>query len=86
MHLFLIRHAQTNHNLYRRYQGWVDTPLNKTGESQAKQIAKRLSVKKFDAIYSSDLKRSIQTAQWIAQKHNLKINQDERLREIGLKK
>jgi alpha-ribazole phosphatase len=83
MHLFLIRHGQTNHNHDSRYQGWVDAPLNETGTSQAKSIAKRLSDKKIDAIYASDLQRSIQTAEVIAKKHGLKINIDKRLREIS---
>jgi alpha-ribazole phosphatase len=83
MHLFLIRHAQTKHNHDRRYQGSTDAPLNETGELQAREIAKRLSNKKIDAIYSSNLQRSVQTADFITKVHNLKINQDERLREIS---
>lgn len=83
MHLFLIRHAQTKNNHDGRYQGSTDAPLNETGELQAKEIAERLADKKFDAIYSSDLKRSLQTAEFVAKKHNLQIKQDERLREIS---
>lgn len=83
MHLFLIRHGQTKHNNDRRYQGSTDTPLNETGELQAKEIAKRLSDKKFAAIYSSDLQRAVQTAEFIAKKHKLVVKQDERLREIS---
>lgn len=83
MHLFLIRHAQTKHNDDHRYQGSTDAPLNETGRLQAEEIAKRLSDKKLEAIYSSNLQRSVQTADFIAKEHKLPINQDERLREIS---
>jgi alpha-ribazole phosphatase len=83
MHLFLIRHAQTKHSDDHRYQGTTDAPLNETGKLQAEEIAKRLNDKKIEAIYSSDLQRSVQTADFIAKEHKLPINQDERLREIS---
>jgi alpha-ribazole phosphatase len=83
MRLLIARHGQTNHNLDRRYQGSTDTPLNKTGFKQANQLAKRLVDEKLDAVYSSDLRRSIQTAERITEKYKLQINKDQRLREIS---
>jgi alpha-ribazole phosphatase len=83
MKLLLVRHGQTNHNLDHRYQGLTDAPLNKTGLKQADQIIKRLIDEKLDAIYSSDLMRSVQTAEKISKKYGLQIKKDERLREIS---
>jgi alpha-ribazole phosphatase len=86
MRLLIARHGQTKHNLDRRYQGITDAPLNETGRAEAGQLADRLLGEKLDAIYSSDLKRCVQTAELVAKKNNLNINQDGRLREISFGK
>jgi alpha-ribazole phosphatase len=83
MRLLIARHGQTKHNLDRRYQGITDAPLNETGAAQASQLADRLLGEKLDVIYSSDLKRCVQTAELVAKKYNLHINKDGRLREIS---
>lgn len=83
MRLLIARHGQTNLNLDYRYQGFTDAPLNKTGMKQADQLAKRLIDEKLEAIYSSDLMRSVQTAERIVENNQLQINKDERLREIS---
>lgn len=36
-------------------QGHEDIPLNKKGEAQAKELAKKLRHIEFDAVFSSDL-------------------------------
>lgn len=79
---FIVRHGQTDWNLQRRYQGQIDIPLNNAGLLQAKEIANALSGRQFDALYSSDLQRAIQTAQEIAGAIYLPIQKDSRLREI----
>lgn len=79
----LIRHGQTNWNLEGRYQGQKDIPLNETGKMQAHQTGEKLMGKYFSAIYSSDLIRTKQTAQIIADTLGLLVIQtDSRLREI----
>ena len=47
--------------------GHTDTDLNATGVAQAKATAKYLKALgvRFDAVYSSDLKRARQTAQHV---------------------
>ncbi len=83
MKLFLTRHGQTDWNIAGRYQGQSDVPLNQTGILQAAALAKRLSTEKIDAIYSSDLSRAKDTAQAIANFHQLHINTDSRWRELN---
>jgi alpha-ribazole phosphatase len=83
MKLLLTRHGQTDWNIAGRYQGQSDVPLNQTGCQQAQALAKRLSVEKIDAIYSSDLSRAFDTAQAIANFHQLHINIDSRWRELS---
>jgi alpha-ribazole phosphatase/probable phosphoglycerate mutase len=80
--LILVRHGQTDWNKEDRIQGQSDISLNEEGKKQAERIARQLSDKKIDAIYTSKLKRAYQTARVIARPHSLRIIKDERLNEI----
>jgi len=82
LHLILVRHGETEWNAQRRYQGQSDVPLSEVGMQQAELAAERLVDQKIDAIYASDLKRAWKTANIIAEKHNLKIISEPRLREL----
>jgi len=79
--LTLIRHGITQWNKLGRYCGCKDVLLSKEGKAQAQCLAKRLAAVKFDKIYSSDRKRSLQTARIIFKK--AKIIKLSSLREIN---
>ncbi len=83
MKLLLARHGQTDWNIAGRYQGQSDIPLNPTGCEQAKRLAKRLSAETIHAVYSSDLSRAKNTAQAIANIHQLQVQTDSRWRELN---
>ncbi|KAK9253694.1 phosphoglycerate mutase, partial [Lipomyces tetrasporus] len=59
--VFLIRHGQTKENAMRIIQGHLDTYLNEEGVSQVELCSKVLKRISFDAVWSSDLNRCIQT-------------------------
>ena len=59
--LVLVRHGQSQLNLENRFSGWIDTPLSKTGKREAHECAKKLSGFEFDAAYTSDMVRSVET-------------------------
>lgn len=61
--LYFVRHGETYFNLYDRTQGWGNTPLTSRGISEARKSGKGLSNLKFDAVYTSDLLRTIETAE-----------------------
>jgi probable phosphoglycerate mutase len=79
--LCLVRHGETAWNAEGRVQGQLDLPLNKTGLAQARAVAAVLKVESFAAIYSSDLIRTRQTAQPVAELLKKKIVLDANLRE-----
>ena len=79
----LVRHGQTDWNVARRYQGQQDIPLNAEGIQQARMLALILNEEPFEAIYSSDLQRAMQTAQILKEGREATVKADARLREIG---
>ena len=79
--LILIRHGETDWNVQGRFQGQIDVPLNAVGLSQAGLMAERLAQERVDALYSSDLLRTRQTAAPAAAKLALDAAMDAALRE-----
>jgi broad specificity phosphatase PhoE len=60
--LYLIRHGETDWNRRNLYQGTTDVPLNDAGRAQAGALAERLGGVRFDAAYTSPLRRAVDTA------------------------
>lgn len=81
--LTLVRHGQTYWNALHRWQGHAPIPLDETGHWQAARLASALAQDgTVTALYSSDLSRCRQTAEYIGQALGLEVRYDARLREI----
>ena len=80
--VYLIRHAQADGNLYRRCQGWYNSHITTKGYRQIKALEDRFRSIHVDAAYSSDLFRTMTTAQAICRPKGLTLHTDPRLREI----
>jgi len=63
--VILIRHGQTDWNCQKRYCSFTDVDLNQKGRAQVRQLSKQLSNEKVDKVYSSDMKRALQSARII---------------------
>ena len=61
--LILLRHGQSQWNLENRFTGWVDVPLSPRGEEEARSAGEKLRGRKIDKLYTSVLKRAIDTAE-----------------------
>src|SRR5512143_258393 len=77
----LIRHGETDWNAQKRIQGHTDIPLNATGRAQALAMAFNAAHQRFNAIYSSDLQRAVETARVLAQREDQEIRLMPQLRE-----
>lgn len=83
MRILLLRHAETEWNRERRFQGWRDVPLSATGREQAESAARLLAATRIDAVWSSPLARARDTAAIIAAPHRLAVQESEAFREMG---
>jgi broad specificity phosphatase PhoE len=81
MKLTYFVHSTSTDNEAGIRSGWNDVSLSATGLSQARLLQEHCTDRAFDAIYSSDLKRAVETAQLAFP--GRKIIRDRRLREIN---
>jgi len=80
--IYLVRHGLTDWNEKGLLQGQSNIPLNKDGEKQAVEAAKKHFKKiKFAAIFSSDLVRAKRTAEIIALEKKMAVETSTLLRE-----
>jgi probable phosphoglycerate mutase len=77
----LVRHGETAWNAETRLQGHIDIPLNDIGRAQAQAAASSLATQSFDALYSSDLSRTVETAAAAGALLRLEVRRTQSLRE-----
>jgi probable phosphoglycerate mutase len=83
MYVYIARHGETQWNVERRIQGNLEVELNAKGRAQARLMRKRLETTHFAAIITSSLSRAVRTAEPLAEALGIRIQSDERLREMG---
>jgi broad specificity phosphatase PhoE len=71
--IILVRHGETEWNRQEVFRGRLDVDLNDTGRRQAELLGEHLGKVKLDAVYSSPLKRALETADRIARHHRLEV-------------
>ena len=79
--LYLVRHGETVDNVNQILQGQTPGMLNDKGREQAQEVALRMKDAKIDAFVSSDLYRSIETCEIIAEPHGMQVRTTPLLRE-----
>ena len=58
-----IRHGETDFNVEKRYAGTIDIPLSQNGRKDTIEASGELEGMSFDVVFSSSLKRAVETAQ-----------------------
>lgn len=81
--IYLVRHAEAMGNVEEFFQGQTDCELSEKGKKQLELLAERFRDIPIEAIYSSPLKRTIDTAEAVNKYHNLPIIRDDGLIEIN---
>ena len=70
----LVRHGETLWNVEKIYRGRTDVNLDGVGIKQAELLGKYLSNWELETIYSSPLKRALDTANIIARYHKISVH------------
>ena len=81
--IYLVRHTEAEGNLYKMMQGHWDGNVTPLGRCEVAALAERFRNIHIDAVYSSDLFRSVITATALAGEGQ-EIIEDKRLREINV--
>lgn len=82
--ILIARHGESDWNREHRWQGQADRPLTERGREQAQALAERLAHVELDTVYSSDLRRALDTASAVAQRQGLDVQVVEDLREVDV--
>jgi len=83
----LVTHAEASHSVEGKVGGWFDSSLTNKGISKATALREKILNLGFEIadleIYSSDLRRAVQTATIISENSNSTLKLDSRLREMS---
>jgi alpha-ribazole phosphatase len=82
--LYIVRHGELVTSKEWRYVGQMDVELNDAGKQQIKKLSSRLSSEQIDRIFSSDLNRTIESANIIGNKLVIINEPISEFREIDL--
>ncbi len=81
--LLLVRHGESEFNHAGRFAGFSDVDLTDTGRWQVERLRERIADEKIDAVYSSDLKRAVRTAEIAMEGRGMSITTCPEVREIN---
>lgn len=79
--LYIVRHGETEWNVIKRFQGQLNTPLTEKGIKKLKETGKKLENVLFDEVYTSELGRTVASAEII-----LNENRGYKNKKLELKK
>lgn len=83
MILYCVRHGETVANAAGRIQGQTDSPLSEVGWQQCRAVAAALTGLPIDAVYTSPLKRALDSAAGVADALHVSLRVEPRLMEIN---
>jgi broad specificity phosphatase PhoE len=81
--VILVRHGETEWNVEEIYRGRIDVELSEAGMKQAQLLGRYLGNLKLDAIYSSPLKRAVDTANILTQYQNVAVQVTDGLMDLN---
>jgi len=82
--LLLVRHGQTESNITGYFMGRSNEDISELGYTQVRSLSSRLTEFPIASVYTSPLKRTLNTARLLAEPHKLEPEVLDDLIEIGL--
>ncbi len=80
--IYIVRHGEARGNVERNFHGWYDSDLTENGRAQIARLPAYFRDIHLDAAYSSDLKRTKETAAIVADERGIPVQTRTDLREI----
>lgn len=80
--LYLVRHGQTEANVAERFVGWSDDRLSERGREQARELAARLGSGGVARIFSSPVRRCVETAEILSGELEVEVRTVHGIHEI----
>ena len=74
--IIITRHGETEWNVNEIFRGRRNVELNEMGIKQAELLGNYLIDLRIEGVYSSPLKRALDTARYVAKHHGLDVNVD----------
>src|SRR5918994_753583 len=82
MNLYMVRHGQAAGGGENRFSGSADPPLTEVGEAMALAFAAAYSSMKWEAIYTSPMLRTLDTAAALCRRTGIQATVEEGLKEV----
>ena len=81
--LYIVRHGETEWNVIKRFQGQLNTPLIEKGIKKLKETGKKLENVLFDEVYTSELGRTVASAEIILNENRGYKNKKRELKKLA---
>ena len=81
--LYIVRHGETEWNVIKRFQGQLNTPLTEKGIKKLKETGKKLENVTFEEIYTSELERTVNSAEIILNENRGYKNKKMELKKLA---
>ena len=81
--LYIVRHGETEWNVIKRVQGQLNTPLTEKGMEKLRKTGKKLENVLFDEVYTSELGRTVASAEIILNENRGYRNKKRELKKLA---
>ena len=81
--LYIVRHGETEWNVIKRFQGQLNTPLTEKGIEKLKETGKELENVTFEEVYTSELERTVNSAEIILNENRGYKNNKLKLKKLA---
>ena len=81
--LYIVRHGETEWNVIKRFQGQLNTPLTEKGMEKLRETGKNLENVLFEEVYTSELERTVNSAEIILNENGGYKNKKLKLKKLA---